>query len=138
MAEMRIAASTGKIDRRCLNGNNNTKRGKDKKPRRRKFVTVLKDEVAAGLKARLDIVLEYYGGAYRLAKIIGVTPQSVESWVKRGRISPDGARRIQNDYRRNGCSGFRASYCRPDLKFDGNGKPLERKCSDPKMLQRKR
>lgn len=53
MKEQRIAVSTGKIDKRTINGNNGTRRGKDKKKRKRPTgYYVLKDEVRAGLKAR--------------------------------------------------------------------------------------
>ena len=33
---MKIASSTGEIDKRTINGNNGVKRGKDKKKRKRK------------------------------------------------------------------------------------------------------
>ena len=60
MKEPRIAVSTGEVDKRTLNGNNGTRRGKDKKKRKRKTgYYVLKDEVRAGLRARLDIIREY-------------------------------------------------------------------------------
>lgn len=48
MKEPRIAVSTGQVDKRTVNGNNGTRRGKDKKPRKRKTgYYVLKDEVRA-------------------------------------------------------------------------------------------
>ena len=34
MKDARIAVSTGEIDKRTINGNNGTRRGKDKKPRK--------------------------------------------------------------------------------------------------------
>ena len=45
------------VDKRTINGNNGTQRGKDKKPRKRRTgYYVLKDEVRAGLRARLEAV----------------------------------------------------------------------------------
>ena len=90
----RIAASTGEVDKRTINGNNGTRRGKDKKPR-----------------------------------------QTIQQWRKRGMISAEGARKVHNDYKRNGCKGYRAAFCRPDLRFDSNGKALTKKCDRYEMLR---
>jgi hypothetical protein len=136
MSELKIAVSTGKVDKRTINGNNGTRRGKDRQ--RRKPLSgyfVLKDEVRAGLRARLEEVIAYYGGQAKLAREIGVTTKVVTGWVARGMISIKGAELIQNDYRRKGFSGFRASYCRPDIKFNTNGKRLENRCSNRKMMR---
>lgn len=136
MNNIKIAASTGEIDKRTINGNNGVKRGKDIKRRRPSAgYFVLKDEVKAGLKARLEEVVKAYGGATALAKEIGVTPKTVFGWLDRGMISVTGAEAIHRDYRRKGFSGFRATYCRPDIKFDANGKALETRCSTRKMLR---
>lgn len=136
MKEPRIAASTGKIDKRTLNGNNGTRRGKDRKPRKRKTgYYVLKDEVRAGLRARLDIIREYYGTQAEMCRRLGVTHQAIQQWRKRGMISASGAERVHRDYKRQGCKGYRASFCRPDLRFDSNGKALNHKCDRREMLR---
>ena len=136
MNNERIAASTGQVDKRTINGNNGTRRGRDLKQRKpRHGYFVLKDEVKAGLRARFEEVVKYYGGMTNLARAIGVSVKTVNGWHDRGMISVDGASLIQKDYRRRDFNGFRATYCRPDIKFDNNGKPLERKCSDPKLLR---
>ncbi|AKJ74038.1 transcriptional regulator [Salmonella phage 36] len=78
MSEIKIAASTGEIDKRTINGNNGVRRGKDRK--RRAPVSgylVLKEEVRAGLKARLDEVVNAYGGCAALAREIGVNLKTV-------------------------------------------------------------
>ncbi|EKL2214085.1 hypothetical protein PQ125_002619 [Salmonella enterica] len=136
MSEIKIAASTGEIDKRTINGNNGVRRGKDRK--RRAPVSgylVLKEEVRAGLKARLDEVVSAYGGCAALAREIGVNLKTVWGWKERGMISTRGAELIQKDYRRKGFNGFRAAYCRPDIKFDNNGKPLEKRCSNRKLMR---
>lgn len=132
----RIAASTGQVDRRTLNGNNGTRRGKDIKKRKPKTgYYILKDEVKAGLKARLDILLEYYGSPSEMARRLNVSSQVVNAWKNRGMISASGAQKVHNDYKRNGCKGYRASFCRPDLKFDSNGKPKSVKCERREMMR---
>lgn len=136
MKEQRIAVSTGKIDKRTINGNNGTRRGKDKKKRKRPTgYYVLKDEVRAGLKARLDILIEYYGSVSAMAKRLNVSQQTVNQWRVRGMISAAGAQRVHNDYKKYGCQGYRASFCRPDLRFDSNGKPLTKRCDKREMLR---
>ena len=132
----RIAATTGKVDKRTENGNNGTRRGPDVKPRKRMTgYYVLKDEVRAGLRARMEIVIEYYGGVTNLKKLIGVSPQLIAHWRKTGMISARGAQKVHNLYKRDGCVGFRASFCRPDLRFDSNGKPLTLRCDRREMLR---
>ena len=136
MKEQRIAVSTGKIDKRTINGNNGTRRGKDKKKRKRPTgYYVLKDEVRAGLKARLDILIEYYGSVSAMAKRLNVSQQTVNQWRVRGMISAAGAQKVHNDYKKYGCKGYRASFCRPDLRFDSNGKPLTKRCDRREMLR---
>ncbi|QPD96166.1 hypothetical protein [Enterobacter phage N5822] len=133
---MKIAASTGEIDKRTINGNNGVKRGKDKKKRKRKTgYYVLKDEVKAGLRARLDAVCEYYGSRAEMTRRLKVTHQVIQQWRKRGMISVSGAEKVHADYKRNGCKGYRASFCRPDLRFDSNGKALTTKCDRYEMLR---
>lgn len=123
------------IDKRTLNGNNGSIRTEDKKPRKRPSgYYVLKDEVRAGLRARLEIVLDFYGSKANLAKQLKVTRQAVEEWCKRGMISARGAQLAHNRYKRTG-EGFRATFCRPDLQFDGNGKPLTLRCKKRQMLR---
>lgn len=134
---VKIAVSTGKVDKRTINGNNGTRRGRDKKPRKKKSgYFVLKDEVRAGLKARFDIIFEYYGSQAEMCRRLCVTHQTIQQWRKRGMISADGAHRVHKDYKKNGCKGYRASFCRPDLRFDPNGKPLTRICDKREMLRR--
>lgn len=123
------------IDKRTINGNNGTVRTEDKKPRKRPSgYYVLKDEVKAGLRARLDMVLDFYGTKANIAKQLNVSRQAVEEWFNRGMISARGAQRSHNAYKRNG-EGFRATFCRPDLQFDGNGKPLTLRCKKRNMLR---
>lgn len=125
-----------KVDKRTLNGNNGTSRGKDKKPRKKPTgYYVLKDEVRAGLTTRMELVIEAYGGIAKTARELGVSIQVVQQWIKRGMISADGAYLVQKSYRRNDCKGFRASFCRPDLRFDSNGKPITRRCDRREMLR---
>ena len=123
------------VDKRTINGNNGTIRTEDKKQRKRPSgYYVLKDEVRAGLRARLEIVLDFFGTKANMAKQLKVTPQAVEEWFKRGMISARGAQLSHNYYKRNG-EGFRATFCRPDLQFDGNGKPLTLRCKKRNMLR---
>ena len=136
MKDARIAVSTGEIDKRTINGNNGTRRGKDKKPRKhRTGFLILRDEVKASLKSRLDILIEYYGGVPAMARRLRVSQQVVNQWRKRGMISAAGAQKVHNDYKYNGCKGYRASFCRPDLRFDSNGKPLTTRCDKYEMLR---
>lgn len=124
------------VDKRTLNGNNGTSRGKDKKKRKRPTgYYVLKDEVRAGLTARMELVIDAFGGIAGTAKELGVSIQVVQQWRKRGMISADGAYLVHKSYRRNNCKGFRASFCRPDLRFDSNGKPVTRRCDRREMLR---
>lgn len=125
-----------KIDKRTINGNNGTRRGLDKQPRKRPTgYYVLKDEVKAGLRARMETVLEFYGGIGKLAKVLKISRGVVVEWEKRGMISARGCQRLHNLYKRTG-SGFRASWCRYDLRFDGNGKPLTLRCDKHHYLHR--
>lgn len=136
MENKRIAVSTGEIDKRTLNGNNGTRRGKDKAPRKRKTgYYVLRDEVKAGIKARTDLILAYYGSQSEMARRLRVSVPVVHQWIKRGMISPDGAHALHKDYKRQGCRGYRASFARPDLRFDANGVPVTRKCQKRDMLR---
>lgn len=131
----RIAASTGEVDKRTLNGNNGTKRGEDKKERSRPCgYYTLKDEVRASLRTRLEIVLDFYGGKSKLAKAANVTHAVVSEWCKRGMISAKGAQKLHGKYKRTG-EGYRASFIRPDLRFDSNGKPLTLRCDRREMLR---
>lgn len=124
------------IDKRTLNGNNGTRRGADKQQRKRPTgYYVLKDEVRAGLRARMETVLEYYGGVTKLSKELRIPRATVVEWEKRGMISARGAQKIHNLYKRKGSVGFRAKWCRPDLTFDGNGKPLTTRCKKREMLR---
>ena len=131
----RIATSTGEIDRRHFNGNNGTKRGIDKKPRKRCGFYIHKDETRAGLRARLDALIEFYGGPAACAKALKVSNQTVNGWKERNMISWRGAEAAHRAYRRNGCVGYRASWMRFDLKFDSNGKCIEKKCRNRKFMR---
>ena len=78
---MNIAASTGEIDKRTINGNNGVKRGKDKKKRKRKTgYYVLKDEVKAGLRARLDAVFPEQGRDFPFRVFHG-PPVTIFRWM---------------------------------------------------------
>lgn len=127
---------SGAVDKRSLNGNNGTSRGADKKERKKPTgYYVLKDEVKAGLAHRLEKVIEYYGSPAALVKAIKISHATLYEWRKRGMISVSGAMAIHRDYVRNKCQGFRASYCRPDLRFDSNGKALTTRCDRREMLR---
>lgn len=116
-----------KIDKRTINGNNGTQRGKDLQVRKRKEgFYVHRPEVKAGLAHRLQQLLDYYECKANVHKELKVSYQTINEWIKRGRISWRGAEKAHRAYMRNGCKGFRASWLRYDLKFDGNGK-----CKDP-------
>lgn len=122
-------------DKRTINGNNGTVRTQDKKQRKRPSgYYVLKDEVKAGLRARLEMVLDFYGTKANIAKQLNVSHQAVAEWFNRGMISARGAQKAHNAYKRNK-EGFRATFCRPDLQFDGNGKPLTLRCKKRHMLR---
>lgn len=95
---------------------------------------ILKEEVKAGLRARLDAVFEYYGSLSEMSRRLGFSMQAINEWRRSGKISAGGAYAVHRDYKRNGCKGFRASFCRPDLRFDTNGKPLTTRCDRPEML----
>lgn len=139
MSNPRIAESTGAIDKRCINGNNGTRRGKDKKPRKAPPRWVLKPEVKAGLKARFDQVLEFYGGIGSMARALKVPYVTVRNAYKlRGMISPELARRVQYHRKMNGFVGFTAAFCRPDLDFDTNGRAKSTKCTKKHMMEYKR
>lgn len=135
MKMQRIASSTGEIDRRHYNGNNGTRRGLDKKTRKRCGFYILKDEVCAGLSARLDALIEYYGSPSACAKALKVTNQTVNGWLDRGRISWQGAEAANRAYRRQGHTGYRAAWLRYDLKFDTNGKCIEKRCTNRKYMR---
>ncbi|MCF0178656.1 MAG: transcriptional regulator [Bacteroidales bacterium] len=131
----KIASSTGEIDKRTTNGNNGTSRGEDKKPRKRPSgYYVLKDEVKAGLKARLEIISKCFESKADMARKLRVSTQVVDQWFKRGLISVDGAYKMHKYMKRTGL-GHRASFCRPDIKFDSNGKPLHKRCQDRRMMR---
>lgn len=132
----RIAVSTGEVDKRTVNGNNGTSRGPDKKPRKKPTgYYVLKDEVKATLNARLNMVIEYFGGPAATCKALKVSHAALHEWRNRGMISVNGAMAVHRDYHRNGCKGYRASFCRPDLRFDSNGKALTKRCDRREMLR---
>lgn len=115
------------VDKRTLNGNNGTRRGKDKKKRRPRAHSLgHKPEVLAGMRARTEKVFEFFGGVKELALITKMKYATVYRWKKVGMISPDGAHAIQRHYKKTGGEGFRAMWVRPDLKFDANGKPIYR------------
>lgn len=127
---------TDKIDQRTLNGNNGTQRGKDLKVRKRKEgYYVYKPEVKAGLAHRLNQLLEYYGTKANVHKELKVSYQTINEWIKRGKISWSGAEKAHRAYMRNGCKGYRASWLRYDLKFNGNGKCLVKKCENRKLME---
>lgn len=139
MNSQRVAASTGEIDKRCINGNNGTRRGKDKKPRKKPPKWRLKPEVRAGLKARFDIVLDHFGGFSAMAKALKVDVcRLTNAYRLRGMIPPEVARRVHYHHKKNGFTGYTATFCRPDLEFDNNGKPLTLTCKKRHMMDYKR
>ncbi|QJT70561.1 UNVERIFIED_ASMBLY: hypothetical protein SD1_32 [Shigella phage 2019SD1] len=72
---------------------------------------------------------------FKRAKRLNVSQQTVNQWRVRGMISAAGAQKVHNDYKKYGCQGYRASFCRPDLRFDSNGKPLTKRCDKREMLR---
>lgn len=132
----KIAVSTGEPDKRTRNGNNGTRRGPDKKPRKRCIAyDILKDEVKASLAHRLQCVIDYYGSKAETCRRLKVSKHTLNMWIYRGKISPEGARRVHRDYIRNDFTGYRATFCRPDLRFDANGKAISNRCSRKDMLK---
>lgn len=131
---LRITKS-GEIDKRHYNGNNGTRRGRDIVKRQRCGFYVLKEEVRAGLTARLNALIDFYGGPAATAKALKVTNQNVNEWKKRGMVSVRGAELAHIAYRRNGCKGFRASFLRFDIKFDSNGKAKHKRCQNRKLMR---
>ncbi|ATN94091.1 transcriptional regulator [Shigella phage vB_SflS-ISF001] len=131
----RIAESTGEIDTRHNNGNNGTRRGKDKMPRLRCGFYIHIEETRAGLPARLDALIVYYGGPAASAKALKVSIQTVQGWKVRNMISWQAAEAAHRASRRQGCKGFRAAWLRFALKFDGNGKCLEKRCKIKKFMR---
>lgn len=122
-------------DKRKENGNNNTSRGGDvKKRKRRTGYYVLKDEVVAGLAARTDMIIEHFGGAYKMAKTLHIKYPNILKWRTFGRISPEGARKIHQYHIRSG-KGFTARFCRFDLEFDRNGRAKSNTCQKREMLR---
>lgn len=123
-------------DKRKLNGNNGTQRGADVKLRKRPTgYYVLKDEVRAGLRARMEALIEFYGSPAEVCRQLKVSMSTVAKWRKVGMISARGAHRAQVAYKRNGAKGFRAGWCRFDLSFDGNGKPLTLRCKKRELMR---
>ncbi|QGF21250.1 transcriptional regulator [Citrobacter phage HCF1] len=101
MNNKRVAASTGEIDKRCINGNNGTRRGKDKKQRKIPPKWRLKPEVRAGLKARFDIVIDHFGGFSEMAKALKVDVcRLTNAYRLRGMIPPEVARRVHYHHKR--------------------------------------
>lgn len=128
-------------DKRKENGNNGTKRGSDKAARAKREVgnygrVIHKEEVRAGLEARMQMVLEYYGNQYRFCKLTKTNPLEYREMIRIGMIPPRIAHRIQKHKVQSGC-GFTARFCRPDLKFDNHGKPITRKCTNPYLTRKK-
>ncbi|UGO53120.1 putative transcriptional regulator [Klebsiella phage vB_KaeD_HazelMika] len=124
------------VDKRTINGNNGTQRGADKKKRKRPTgYYVLKDEVKAGLRARLEMLIEFYGSKANVCRELKISNSLLTTWIKNGMISARGAQKAHNAYKRNGAKGFRATWCRPDLTFDGNGKPLTVRCKKREMMR---
>lgn len=125
-----------KLDKRTINGNNETKRGADIKKRKKPAgYYVLKDEVRAGLKARLDMLIEFYGNPAEVARELRVPYGTVRHWMLRGMVSPEGAMRAHRAYQRNGSTGFTALSLRPDLRFGNNGTPITKRCDRREMLR---
>lgn len=83
----------------------------------------------------MDALIEYYGGPAACAKALKVSNQTVQGWKDRNMISWQGAEAAHRAYRRQGCKGFRAAWLRFDLKFDGNGKCLEKRCKNKKFMR---
>ncbi|WEY17688.1 putative transcriptional regulator [Vibrio phage Vc1] len=139
MNKQKIAASTGEIDKRCINGNNGTRRGKDKKQRKIPPKWRLKPEVRAGLKARFEQLLTICGGLLEMAKAFKVCcVRLTNAYRLRGMIPPEVARRVHYHKKMNGFTGYTATFCRPDLEFDNNGKAYSTTCRKRHMMDYKR
>lgn len=135
-----IAASTGQPDRRTLNGNNGTRRGKTKGVQRKRATGyyVLSDETIATLKARMHYVLqkmtEHYGGDHiAMRKALKLSYVDIYNCLWYGRLTPKFCKAMHK-HNRAFKFGFTASFCRPDLDFDGNGNPKTKYCRKFHML----
>lgn len=128
---------SGDIDKRCTRsiGNNGVKRGPDKKPRKKPTgYYTLKDEVRAMLRYRMEKLIEFFGSPHNTTKALGVTHQQIQQWRRDGKVSIPGCRKAQNFYKKNKGAGYTARWLRPDLKFDCNGKALEKRCTKFEMM----
>lgn len=136
MTTERVAVSTGEIDRRCINGNNGTRRGPDKKPRKKRTPSfVLKPEVEAGIAARTRLIIQSFGSMACMSRELGVRINTVKQWRTRGKLSALGAARLESYYIRHSKRGFSGRFARPDLEFDPEtNAPVSRRPKNPKLL----
>lgn len=74
------------------------------------------EEAAAGLEARCQLVMKYYGGRAKFAKHFRLSYPRVKSMR---RFPHTIATMVHNDRSLN--IRLRASFCRPDLKFNPDG-----------------
>jgi len=72
----------------------------------------LKQQIEAQEAAQLLKAVEWAGSQTNLGKVLGVSPQVVSNWVKRGRISATAAAELEKIT--NGL--FKKSEMRPDVK----------------------
>jgi DNA-binding transcriptional regulator YdaS (Cro superfamily) len=70
------------------------------------------ERIAAQEKAALEKLVQDFGSQARLAEFLGVTPQAVNEWLKRGRISATAAAQLEEKTK----GEYRKADLRPDVK----------------------
>lgn len=74
-------------------------------------MTTLDKQIQQQEKAQLVALVKWAGSKTRLAKMLGVTPQVVSGWMKRGRISATSAAEAEKQTR----GLFTKRALRPDV-----------------------
>jgi hypothetical protein len=72
-----------------------------------------REQLVAVHKERLDELILFADTYYYLAKMLRVSPSTVQGWMERGRISKAGAKRVESNKALT--QNFKANYLRPDL-----------------------
>ena len=78
-----------------------------------KQLNFTKSQLEIIYRERLDELIEAAEGYYHLAKMLATNHSTVKGWVDRGRISKDGAKKVEK-HKELGKT-FKANYLRPDL-----------------------
>ncbi len=77
------------------------------------MITYTLEQLEAVQKEQLTLLIEKCGGINHLAKMLGVHYMTVKGWEERGRISKDGAIKVERHDTLKGW--FTALNLRPDL-----------------------